>query len=91
MDMTPERILMILLQAIASGLVALLWFNFKDMKRRAEETARELAEFKLEVAKNYVSTPELTQAIDGLNKTLEMFRSMLERIEHKLDTKADKP
>lgn len=82
---------MLLLQAIAGGFVALLWFNFKDMKLRAEDTARELSEFKLEVAKNYVSTPELTQAIDGLNKTLELFRSMLERIERKLDTKQDKP
>jgi len=91
MDMTLEKVLMIVLQAVAAGLVTLLWFNFKEMKHRAERTARELAEFKLEVAKNYVSTPELTQAIDGLNKTLELFRSMLERIEHKLDQKQDKP
>lgn len=91
MELTLDRLLMIALQVIGGGFVTLLWFNFRDVKRRAEETDRELQEFKLEVAKNYVSNPALVQAIDGLSKTLEMFRSMLERIEDKLDSKQDKP
>lgn len=64
--------------------------NFEDVKKTADNTTKELSEFKLEVAKNYVANHELTQAIEALAKNLEMFRSMLERIERKLDDKLDR-
>ena len=78
------------LNIVIIAFTKVLWSNYQDLKQSTESNGKELSEFKLEVAKNYVANHELTQAIEALSKNLEMFRSMLERIERKLDTKADK-
>lgn len=83
-----------LLNLITMAFAKVLWGHFQEVKRRGEATAAEvtqlrmrcgseLSEFKIEVAKNYVSTAELAHAIEPLAKALE-------RIETKLDNKADK-
>lgn len=79
------------LNIVTIAFTKVLWSNFQDVKHTTENNSKELSEFKLEVAKDYVANHELTQAIEALAKNLEMFRSMLERIEHKLDKKQDKP
>lgn len=84
-----------LLNLITIAFAKVLWGHFQEVKKRGEVTAAEvtqlrmrcgseLADFKVEVAKTYVSTQELTHAMEGIQKTLE-------RIETKLDNKQDKP
>ena len=50
-----------------------------------------LASYKLHVAETYVTTSELTTAIDRLTETVQSLFEKLNRIEDKLDRKADKP
>ncbi|WGS52660.1 hypothetical protein LFL96_31235 [Paraburkholderia sp. D15] len=50
----------------------------------------ELAAYKLHVAETYVTSNELSKAIDALNRAIDAVFGKLDRIEDKLDKKADK-
>ncbi|HDR9003066.1 hypothetical protein [Burkholderia vietnamiensis] len=67
-----------------------LWWLLRGAHTKAEATAQELANFKLHVAENYVTSNTLQKALDGLTDTIKAVFAKLERIEDKLDGKADK-
>jgi septal ring factor EnvC (AmiA/AmiB activator) len=50
----------------------------------------ELAAYKLHVAETYVTSNELSKAIDSFNRAIDAVFGKLDRIEDKLDKKADK-
>lgn len=56
-----------------------------------EKLDRDLQSYKLHVAETYVTQSDLTKAIDTFSKSVEAVFKKLERIEDKLDNKADKP
>ena len=62
-----------------AGLFLLIWRTRRDLENTVGEAARDLAEFKLDVAKNYAS-----QA--ALKETEQRLTDHLVRIEHKLDS-----
>lgn len=75
---------------IASGSGAVLWWIFRSLQSRVERSEAALSEFKLECARTYVTSNALERALNALNDTIkEVFRK-LERIDEKLDGKADK-
>lgn len=62
-------------------------------KRLAESTIaqeKNIADFKLNVAQNYVTHNDLSKAIEAFNRSIDAVFKKLERIEDKLDSKADK-
>lgn len=91
--MDPEllRILLLTLQAVVVGLCAVLWYLFHEARAKAEATARELAQYKVHIAENYVTHNDLTKAIDAISRSINAVFAKLDRIEDKLDKKADKP
>ena len=50
----------------------------------------ELSAYKLHVAEHYVTTNELTKAIESLNDTIKAIFVRFDRLDSKLDSKADK-
>ena len=61
-----------------AGLFLLIWRTRRDLEKTIGEAADDLADFKLDVAKNYAS-----QA--ALKETEQRLTDHLVRIEHKLD------
>lgn len=90
MDADFPKFLMWGLQALAAGLWAVLWINFRDVKAAAEANAKELADHKLHSAINYVTQSDLTRAIDALSRGIDAVFKKLDRIEEKIDQKQDK-
>jgi hypothetical protein len=78
------------LLAAAGGAGVVVWWLFRTVHARVERAETALAEFKLHCAENYVTSNTLEKALDNLNKTIGAVFTKLERIEDKLDLKADK-
>ncbi|MEL6237023.1 MAG: hypothetical protein AAFO57_00140 [Pseudomonadota bacterium] len=87
--------------AAATGVLAVLGWVLKrsvgqmDQKLREHDEALqrrsdELSAYKLHVAEHYVTTNELSKAIDALNETIKAVFQRFDRLESKLDNKADK-
>lgn len=85
----------------AAGAGTVTWYLFRRLQgqvdKQGEKHAKEaadlreaLAAHKLHVAENYVTNNELSKAIDSLNDTIKAVFAKLERIDTKLDGKADK-
>lgn len=79
-----------LLAAAGAAVAAVAWM-FRRQDARIEKAETALADFKLHCAETYVTSSTLEKALDNLNKTISAVFAKLERIEDKLDLKADKP
>lgn len=75
---------------VASGCGVVVWWMFRSLHARVEKSELDLSLFKLDCAKTYVTSDRLEKAIDNLNATISAVFAKLERIEDKLDLKADK-
>jgi septal ring factor EnvC (AmiA/AmiB activator) len=78
-----------LLGAAGVACAAVAWM-FRRQDARIENAERALADFKLHCAESFVTSNTLEKALDNLNKTIGAVFAKLERIEDKLDLKADK-
>lgn len=78
------------LLASAAAAAAVIWWLFRGLYTRVEKSETALADFRLHCAEAYVTSNTLEKALDNLNKTIGAVFSKLERIEDKLDLKADK-
>lgn len=76
--------------AIMTGIGTVAWWAFRSIHARVEANEKELAEFKLEAAKTFVTSSALEKAIDRLSESINAVFKKLERIDEKLDGKADK-
>lgn len=74
----------------ATGSGTVIWWMFRSVAARVDATEKELAAYKLHVAETYVTSNELGKAIDAFNRSIDALFAKLERIEEKLDKKADK-
>lgn len=90
MDVTGWNMLFATIQLLVTALAIVLWRQLVDVKRAGEFTARELAEYKTHVAETYITSNELSKAVDSLNRAIDAVFKKLERIDEKLDRKADK-
>jgi hypothetical protein len=72
----------------AAGTV--VWWVFRGVAARVTDLEKDLAAFKLHVAEAYVTGNELSKAIDTFNRAIDAVFVKLDRIEEKLDKKADK-
>lgn len=90
MDPDVQRLIFMALQALVTVLCAVLWFLFRDAKAKADATAKDFADYKVHIAANYVTHTDLAKAIDAFNRSVDAIFAKLERIEDKLDKKADK-
>jgi hypothetical protein len=67
-----------------------MWFLMRKLIADVEALGKALDAYKLHVAENYVTQPAMTKAFEAITSHLaEVFRK-LERIDDKLDKKADK-
>ncbi|WP_157640669.1 hypothetical protein [Burkholderia ubonensis] len=73
-----------------SGAAGILWWLLRSVHAKADQISNEFAAFRLHVAENYVTSNTLQKALDGLTDTVKAVFAKLERIEDKLDGKADK-
>ena len=90
MDSDVQRLLIWVIQVIGGAFGTVLWLNFRDLKLKCETTAKELGNYKIHIAEQYVTQTELTKAIDTFNRSIDAVFAKLDRIEDKLDGKADK-
>lgn len=71
MDTTVLTILSIILPIISSGVGVLVWSIVTDLKSQTKQTQKELSEYKVQVAKEYVSREEIDRIITSLNHTVQ--------------------
>ena len=79
---------LIALGATAVGTVG--WGMFRSVHARAEANEKDLAAFKLHCAQTFVTSSALEKAIDRFSASIDAVFKKLERIEERLDMKADK-
>ena len=72
--------------ALAFAVVA---FFYKKLDNRADKTHDLLMEYKVHVAETFVTTDQLTRAIENLNKTLENVAGGVLRVEARLNQQLD--
>ncbi|WP_321905107.1 hypothetical protein [Paraburkholderia tropica] len=75
---------------VATGTSTVVWYMFRRLQGEVDANKEALAAYKLHVAETYVTSNELGKAIDAFNRSIDAVFAKLERIENKLDTKADK-
>jgi hypothetical protein len=69
--------------AVATAIGTVAWWAFRSMHGRMSDMEKDLAAYKLHVSETYTNRSAFERAIDVLSLKLD-------RIENKLDTKADK-
>lgn len=69
--------------AVISFLLSRLWEAVKDLQEADKALANKVASIEVLVAGNYVTKHDLSKALDRVSQQLD-------RIEHKLEAKADK-
>jgi len=85
-----------------TALVGLGWWLFRTLHAKVDQTDRnanlavdmvkdQLSKHELYCAQNYVTNPALTASIETINRAVDAIFKKLERIDEKLDRKADKP
>lgn len=90
MEAETSKLVLYLLQVVVGGFCGVLWFLYQDLKKKADGTAKELANYRVHIAETYVTQNELTKAIDALNRAVDAIFNKLDRIDNKLDNKQDK-
>jgi len=95
--MIEQSIFIWALNGLGGVVCGILWWNFKALKADVVANAKSILElnadlqaYKLHVSESYVTQTDLSKAIDNFGKALEAVFKKLERIEDKLDMKADK-
>ena len=82
------------LQALVGAFCTVLWASFLDVKRKAEQASKDLAEYKTTVAERYATSAELRESIQTINRFLESLGDKMDgrfdKLEAKIDQKADK-
>lgn len=78
------------LTLFAAGAGAVLFWLLRSVYARLSILEESQSEFELYCAKTYVTSNALEKALDNLNATIGAIFAKLERIEDKLDLKADK-
>jgi dipeptidase len=73
-----------------AGIGTVVWWMFRSVHARAESNEKDLAAFKLHCAETYVTSSALEKAIDRFSMSIDAVFKKLERIEERLDHKADK-
>jgi hypothetical protein len=76
--------------AVATAVGSVAFWMFRSLVARVETLEKDLGAYKLHVAEIYVTSNELSKAVDAFNRSIDAVFAKLERIENKLDTKADK-
>lgn len=88
--------------AVGAAIATVVWWLFRSLHAKVDQTDRsanlaadnakdELAKFKLHCAETYVTNTALTSSIETMNRAIDAIFKKLERIDEKLDRKADKP
>lgn len=76
-------------QAVVGAFAAVLFFMFKDVKRKAEKAVEDLADYKTEVAQTYVSNAVLKDVVADIKGMFRDYETKMDqrlsRIEDKLD------
>jgi hypothetical protein len=75
---------------VATGVGAVAFWMLRSLVARVDANEKELSDFKLEAAKTFVTSSALEKAIDRLSESINAVFKKLERIDEKLDGKADK-
>jgi dipeptidase len=78
------------LLAAATAAGAVIWWLFRAVHAKADANERALADFKLHCSETYVTHGNFEKALQGLTETFKAVFAKLDRIEDKLDNKADK-
>lgn len=86
---------------LVGALCAVMWWLYQQASNKMEQTAKDLADFKLHVAEKYVNHNDLADAMNGIKEVLggmsrqivtlaDDFKDFSKRVYDKLDKKADK-
>lgn len=85
---------MYLIQTLMGVCGVVLWAMFNDVKSQSKTTQKELADYKVQVAKEYASREEVDRIIASFNKSIEqhtvIINDRFNRLENILDRVRDK-
>ncbi len=82
--------ILILIQMLLSVLGFILWVIFTDVKNQAKQTQKELADYKVQVAKEYASREEVDKLIASFNRTIEQHSMFMNERFNKLEGLSDR-
>lgn len=75
--------------AIITVAFTVVGFFYKKLDNRAEKTHEAFMEYKVHVAETFVTTDQLTRALDNLNRSIETVAGTVQRIENRLNHQSD--
>lgn len=87
MDLETLRLV---LELLIVALAVVVWHMIRRNSVAQSETARELAAYKLHVSENYSTKNDLAGAVASFTKAVDAVFAKLDKIDDKLDRKADK-
>jgi len=80
----------LVVEIVGGALFTFISWTLKKAINDLREVEKSLAEFKLHVAENYVTQNGLEKVIEQFTRSNEAIMRQLERMDNKLDGKADK-
>lgn len=85
---------MFIVQGLLSVLGVVLWHLYTETKSQVHTTQKELADYKVEVAREYVSREEMDRFLTAMNRTIEqhtvIISSRLDRLENLIEKVRDR-
>jgi hypothetical protein len=88
---TIKLVIELLVTVFVTPLACVLWWMLRKLVADVRDLERALADYKLHVSENFSTKNDLTKAIEQFSRSVDAVFMKLERIEDKLDMKADKP
>lgn len=95
--MIEPMMIFYMVNGLLGALCAVLWWNFITLKSLIDDCNKarlldvaDLQAYKLHASETYITQTDLSKAIENFGKAMEAVFKKLERIEDKLDLKADK-
>jgi hypothetical protein len=88
---STKEVIQLLVYLLILGLWSVLWSNYQDVKKKADQSQKELSEFKLHVSEFYHRKSDLEQFMERFDQQFHALREDMKRMFDLLDRKADKP
>lgn len=73
-----------IVQALLAVLVTLIGFLYKELKGKVDRNLEEFLNYKTRVSEIYATQPQLTHAIESVNRTVDTIAAGVSRIEERL-------
>lgn len=78
-----------IIQGLLGAFGVVLWYLYTEQNKKINALTMDQLNYKVHVAETYVTSGQLTKAVENLNKTLENVSSGIIRVEQRLNNQID--